>query len=471
MVIKTTKLNEVSSAQRQAFERGRTAIIQKNYTYAFQILRDLLLAQPGLFEARMALRQAQLERIGNKSSALRQAGAFFATFFALHLKGPSLLKKGETAKALDVAEGAMEKDPTLITTINFLVQAALQAKLLNVAINALEVGVRYNPKNVKALRRLADLYSKAGEDSKALSIRQQICELQPNDLSAQTELKQATAMAAMKRGKWDQADSFRDVIRDKEKAETLEQQERMTVRDEEGLQQLIKAAQQAVEEDDTPANHKRLAELYRRNDDYDKAIEQYNLVIEKSGTLDPAIDTAIIAVMCDRFDDAIEQWRQYAEKNPEKKDEAEKNIADIEKQKLDAVLERYEQRVQRYPNDPGFRFELAEKYWEAGRIDPALREFQLAQKSPKLRRKCQIYMGKCLSEKGLYDMAIEQFETALEQEGPMNKERKDAIYHLAVAAEKAGDTDEALRQFKKIYASDVNYRDVAERIETSYKKQ
>jgi thioredoxin-like negative regulator of GroEL len=287
-------------------------------------------------------------------------------------------------------------------------------------------------------------------------------------MEAQTEMKQATAVAAMKKGKWDQAESFRDVIKDKEQAQTLEQQERIGARDKATLLSLIGAAEKALAEKATAANHKKLADLYRQNRDNEKALQHYNAVVEKTGAMDPAIDAAITAVLCQRFDDAIAQWRTYGEQDASRREDAERKIALIEQQKADTLLTRLKERVERYPNDANYRFELAEQYWERRDTDAALREFQLAQKSPQLKKRAQVYMGKCLTEKGLADLAIEQYLAVVREPGPMDADRKDCLYCLAETYEKAGRADEALKCLKEIFSADVNYRDVSARISKYY---
>jgi hypothetical protein len=47
-------------------------------------------------------------------------------------------------------------------------------------------------------------------------------------------------------------------------------------------------------------------------------------------------------------------------------------------------------------------------------------------------------------------------------------ERKEILYFLGVALEKMGKRDEAIEQFKVIYAEDSAYRDVAARVDAFY---
>ena len=468
--MKTKRIAELSSPQKGTFDRAKDAIAQKNYSYAFQMLRTLLQNEPGCTEARLALRLAQLESHGSTISMGTKISALLKSALAIFIKGPGLLRKGRVAEALDIAEQAMEADPSSVPAVMFLVQCAVAAGWPMVAINALEATARYNPKHIGTLQKLAELYEKVGDRSKSLQVRQQLCALRPNDLSFENALKQATAMAALEEGKWEQASSYRDIIKDKDEAQTLEQQERIGARDEETLHSLIRAAEEKLAEQATAGNHKKLADLYNQDRQFDKALEHYNAVAEVSGTMDPAIDSAITGVLSARFDDAIAQWRDYASEDAAREEEANERIAEIEQQKQDNILERYEQRVKRYPNDASYHFELGQLYFNNERLDEALKEFQSAQRNPQFRRRALTAMGKCMAAKGLNDMAIEQLTAALGECDKMNDEKKDILYSLALLMEEAERPEEASQALKEIYTVDVNYKDVAERIEKLYKK-
>ncbi len=470
MAIQTKRVSELSAQQKSLFERAKKAISQRNYSYAFEMLRTLLRSVPGCVEARLALRVAQLDRFGGAIPGMAKLTGRIKSIVPVFIKGPMQLKRGKLVDALDTAEKGMESDPSFPPAIFLLVRCADAAGWPLVGINALEMGTRLNPKNIPLLTKLADFYERVGDTSKALQTRQQLCALRPDDLALENSLKQASAMAAMDRGKWEEADSFRDIIKDKEQAKTLEQRERLAARDEDTLRDLIQDAEQAVAEQPTAASHKRLADLYRQAKEFDQALEQYNQVVELSGALDPAIDTAMTDVLIARFDDAIEQWRTYAAEDESRQAEADERIAEIEQQKDETILQRYRDRVKRYPNDATYRFQLGELFFQKDQFDDALKEFQVAQRNPQLRRRALTYMGKCMAKKGLTDMAIDQLKAALGEGGSMNKERKDITYNLALLYEESGRDEEALSQLKEIYAVDVNYLDVSDRIEAFYKK-
>ena len=60
-----------------------------------------------------------------------------------------------------------------------------------------------------------------------MEIYNQITAINPLDAQALRLGKDASARASMKRGGWTQAESYRDLIKDKEEAISLEQQSRM----------------------------------------------------------------------------------------------------------------------------------------------------------------------------------------------------------------------------------------------------
>lgn len=472
MAIPVKEPNDVSPALRKLHERAMDALEKKNYDYAAQMFRELLLKEPGFNEARLNLRQAQLEKIGFTPSPVRRLTAMITTCIPVYVTGPAKLKKGDFTHALDVAESAMAVDPTLMSTLQFLKTAAHAAGLKTIAVNAMEIAVRFNPKNAVALRDLAKMYQETNQAGKALEILQKLRELKPNSMEVANELKHATALAAMEAGHWEQADTFKDVMKDKDKAEMLEHESQLNVRDEDSRKKLIENARQDVAERPGPGTYKRLASLLHQDRAYDEAVKAYEKVIETAGAFDPSIDAAISEVISDSYTDRIHELKQRMEGADEAEQAALKEQIGALIQERDGILvERLEKRVENFPNELNFRFELGSLYWEVGRVDDALQQFQHAQRNPHLSRKAQLYMGKCLSAKGLYEMAIEQFDHVLADKDKVSaRDFKDALYETGLAAEKKGDEAGAMKRFKELFSIDVNFRDVSQRLEKFYAK-
>ncbi len=472
MAVTVKRASEVSPSVKKMLAKAEAAVNQKNYGYASQILRGLLLAEPGLNEARLMLRQAQLERIAFTPKLMRQLGAMVKTAWAVLVKGPMLLKKGDMAKAFDVAEGAMEVDPTVLATLRFLARVAGSAELTDIAVNTLEVAARFHPKNKAVLLELAELYKKAEEPKKAMQILQKVMAIAPGDLQVQNELKHATALAAMQEARWQEAGSYRDVIKDKEQAQTLEQKQRVAARDDDTRQSLIAATLKDIAEQPTASKYRQLGELYRQAEDFDAAIAAFSKIPELTGTRDPAIDSLITDILRERYDKQIADLREQLDERPDDAAQIQPAITQLEAERRTELLQRYEARVENYPNEPRYRFELGLMYWENGRMDDAVGQLQLAQRHVSVQARAQLYMGKCLVAKGLLDMAIEQFDHALEQRERLSpKDVKDGLYDAALAHEAKGDMAQALARMKELYAMDVGYRDIAQRIERYYAAQ
>ena len=79
-------------------------------------------------------------------------------------------------------------------------------------------------------------------------------------------------------------------------------------------------------------------------------------------------------------------------------------------------------------------------------------------------------MALCFKAKGQHDLAIEQLEGANSELSLMDDTKMDIIYELGSICEAIGQLDRAADYYKQIYAVDISYRDVAQKIEKSYKK-
>jgi len=117
------------------------------------------------------------------------------------------------------------------------------------------------------------------------------------------------------------------------------------------------------------------------------------------------------------------------------------------------------------------RYELAELYWEGKDIEKAMEQFQLAQRNPQKRLLAIVYLGRCFHEKGQNDMAIAQFTKAIDEMPVMDKVRMNTLYYMGITYDSMGKEDLAVDCFKQIYAADITYRDVSERMSRYYEKQ
>ena len=124
------------------------------------------------------------------------------------------------------------------------------------------------------------------------------------------------------------------------------------------------------------------------------------------------------------------------------------------------------------PSDEDYetKFHTAVAYQEMGLTEEAIRIFQeaieLVSPNDGTRRffSCANLIGHCFMQTGHANLAADWFTRALETPGLSAGERHGLWYELGSAYDSAGNSDEAHKYFERVYAEDVDFRDVSERV-------
>ncbi len=77
----------------------------------------------------------------------------------------------------------------------------------------------------------------------------------------------------------------------------------------------------------------------------------------------------------------------------------------------------------------------------------------------------QISWVTALMVKGMPNLAQTWFKRALETSGLIDEEIQALHYELASAYEASGEKEKAFQHFEQVYALDVDYRDIGQRIQ------
>jgi TolA-binding protein len=120
--------------------------------------------------------------------------------------------------------------------------------------------------------------------------------------------------------------------------------------------------------------------------------------------------------------------------------------------------------------DPETHYNLGIAFREMGLLDEAIGELQKACQSfdrgrpfPQIMQ-TYTWLAQCFLEKGVPEAAVRWYDKALNVAGIDGETRVALHYELASAYEAAGDKPSALKHFMDVYGSNIDYRDVAERI-------
>lgn len=120
--------------------------------------------------------------------------------------------------------------------------------------------------------------------------------------------------------------------------------------------------------------------------------------------------------------------------------------------------------------DPETHYNLGIAFREMGLLDEAIGELQKACQSfdrghpfPQVMQS-YTWLAQCFLEKGVPEAAVRWYEKALAMPTIDGETRVALNYELASAYETAGDKATALKHFMDVYGSNIDYRDVSERI-------
>jgi tetratricopeptide (TPR) repeat protein len=109
-------------------------------------------------------------------------------------------------------------------------------------------------------------------------------------------------------------------------------------------------------------------------------------------------------------------------------------------------------------------YNLGLAYKEIGLIDDAIKEFQLSRDNPQAFLSSSSMLSMCYQEKGLYSLAIEVLNGAVEK----MKDRDEAYwafkYDLAEVYGKNGNLKEAFDTYTEVYGWNAGFRDVLEKM-------
>lgn len=109
-------------------------------------------------------------------------------------------------------------------------------------------------------------------------------------------------------------------------------------------------------------------------------------------------------------------------------------------------------------------YDLGMAYLEMNLFAEAIREYQIASRSPEYKVKSLEMVGLCFLHQNQPQLAIKQLTRGLAQIDQNDTDALGIKYNLGLAYEMIGETEKARAMFEDVYVVDVTFRDVSERI-------
>ncbi|NQX01543.1 hypothetical protein HQ447_12855 [bacterium] len=443
--------------------KALTAVQTSNLAYGISLLQAVLKDSPGFLDGRKMLRNCEQQLAGNTKKKAGLFGMSGGGMGIMKLQGQA---KKDPAGTLPLIEKELEKDPFNDQANDLLFDTCLKLELFETAAFALETVRKGSPENAKLLHKLAEFYITRELPTLASDVYNDIIKHHPTDGPAIKGSKDASARASMQKQKWDENADMRSLMKNSAEFEELEKASRTGLTRE----QLEERRDKVVEKYNLDPNHlatvKDLANIYEQLEDWHNAHTFFSWAHSLSNG-DVALATKA-AAMNDR---ALEQDM----KNLEIAAAADPTNADLQAaldaRKTDRLLEQVQEsqkRVEQNPTDPQLRFELGTALFKAGEHSAAIPHLQQATRNPHIRTKVLLTLARAFRAKGMFDLAVKQLSDALADLVAMDNTKKEVLYEKGLIHAEVNDKPAALECFKQIYEVDYGYRDVAQRVESSY---
>lgn len=430
------------------YRRAEEAFAKRNYDYACDLYLQIIAMNPNEYDARKKLRQVLHRKYkeqgspGGLSARIVQSKSLFAL---------GLARKPEAK--MEVAQKHLIQDPENAKMRTELARALWELGHKNGAMAEAEIACELDPSNVEAAKILGQAYLAARRISDAAAALERAKKAAPHDRELARLLKDLMANATLAQG-FEKADAdYRQVLKDRAQSDQLELAQHVVLEESQVDSMLADLERRHAAQPGDANVVRKIAEiLFEHKRDYLRAREWYQKLAAMH-SFDTSLKDRVEDCEIKSMEVRIAQARSRGE-----------DTTALREEKLRLEIQAYQRRVRDRPTDPGLRFELGRRYYEAGNWDEAISQFQASVKDP--RRKCDSHtlLGACFQRKGLYDLAEDQYRRA-ESVSVTDAQKLQIWYFWARCSEEANKKSEAFELYKRIAERDYGFRDVAQRLQ------
>lgn len=461
-------INSLDPRVQKQFANAKAAIDRGNYEYAVDICIRLLELHPACLEVRETLRDAQC-------SVYDHGKSFFGDLIkkgmccAIAAWGRLNLKK-KPALAMSLGERALSEFPYSTVALSLVAHGARSLSLSETEAFCLQGICDRFPDNATKLERLCKALIEVGNTDEALIVAERLMSLRPGNTDVQELVKSASVAHSINRGKWaDKGQDFRSKLKNKEESEALEKANRVYEDRDTGSIRTQDLIEQVHGDPQNVDHYKNLVKALVAKEDFENAISW----LDKAFKLPRA--EADLYLRQIRSDLRLKKTEKelFLLRSDASVDEVQRaeRMRELDSELAALKLDEAKKLVDHFPNDYGQRFKYGELLLRAGDIDTAIQQFQISQRSPSLKQRSHVLLGKCFIAKGLHDLALVQLEVAEEAAIVMDSFKKEVLYLIANCHEALGDQAAAIGKYKSIYASDIKFKDVASKIDAFYSEE
>ena len=449
-------------AATELYNKACEAANRGNFEYAIELFRQVLRLEPEYAGARVLLRGTERRRLAQMGRSLPKR--ILHRLIGLPALLAALASGFSPKRRVEWCEDYLRDNPGDARVLFMLGKACRKAGLKQSAVNVYKDVVALRPGKRGVLRELAALQEELGQMKDALGTYLLLYRLSPDDPDLEQKLRSVEAAEHLQSSGMEKAESYRDWLRDKDKAEALELG-RWTDQSDAHRAQRIEQARSALEQD--MANVTKitaLAQLYEHEGDLDSAQN----VLEEGLKRVPEnfeIRELLGDIGLQKKEEGLHGLSRKLKADPQN-ETLRRQAEQLEAERKALARQEYQWRAEQHPTDHALKLKLGKALYELGELDAAIAALQFAARDKNLEGQTAKMLGLCFGAKGMHDLATEQYNRAVALHPEMDDAGLDVRYLLAQVLEGSGSLDEALKIYKNIYSHDITFRDVAQKVES-----
>ena len=457
-------------------EKAREAAERRNFDYAIDLYLQACKMAPDDPAPRRELRTVENRLAKERGTSFLERSK--AQFLLLHTRGLLVTKKYESA--MEKAEETLKIDPTNVSAMMLLGQAALKANYRKAAISTFEdiknINAGGNNKQlVNAMRELGRVYETEGKINDAQEIWQLVIKASPGDREATIKIRDLSAKsmtsiiegAAISGKRGSVATSLQTAGQTKEAAKA--DRASSELRTSSDVKAAIEDAKEEIQQrPNDPRVYAKIGDLYLKSKDYAQAKTAFEMARQKDLN-NPTWLFKLHDLEIWKMTTAAKALQAKARSG----DQAARDKYQADRKALlEYRLNSFVEREKQYSTHTGIRYELGTIYFELARdrgdkslYDEAIKRYQATFRDPKFHTESGLRMGVAFAAKGQFELALKRFDETLADMELKNEAWKSLMYSKADTLDKMGKPEDAKKIFLEVYEIDVSFRDVAKRVD------
>ena len=260
-------------------EQAADAVKRRNYAMAVKIYGQVLSIQPDFGEARAGLRRALFQKAAQKPPSKLTAMLFGGV--NLLVAGIQRMVGGHAGAAKSL-ERYLAFDPAAEGPNLKLGDSLERAGFTKSALAVYAAYAELQPRCLEACRSAGQLHYEQGQLQEALAMYEQALKVDPRDQESLKARKNLAAEGALQSTGIEQAESSRDLIKDKQQQKQLERQERLQLSAEEVDEELEQLENQLQENPGDQKLLRRAARLREMAKDLRGALDLIEQLLQKN---------------------------------------------------------------------------------------------------------------------------------------------------------------------------------------------